>query len=67
MYSNKEPMGIVYIVGILIGIVIGIIISLGVQEVSTSSYKNQIKMAIDICELNLPRYQTCVIKGVVKE
>lgn len=67
MYIDKEPMGVIYTIGILIGIVVGILISWGIQDVSSTSYKNQIKMAIDICEANLPRYQTCVIKGVVKE
>lgn len=55
--------GVFYILGIAIGVLIG----LGIEEFSTDSPYNQIRKAIEVCESNLPRYQHCEIKGVVKE
>lgn len=59
--------GVFYILGIAIGVLIGLWIAWGIEKFSTDSSRNQIQKAIEVCESHLPRYQHCVIKGVVKE
>ena len=59
--------GTFYIMGIMFGIVAGLLLAKGIEDVSTSSYKNQIKLAIEVCEHDLPRNQHCVIQGVVEK
>ena len=51
---------------IAIGIILGMVISVTIENMSSSSYKNQIKKEIELCEQSLPRYQHCVIKGVLE-
>ena len=59
--------GTFYAMGIMIGIALGLILAKGIEDVDTRSYKNQVKMAIEVCEHDLPRYQHCVIQGVVEK
>lgn len=56
-----------YLIGIGCGIVMGLVIAKGIEDTSQDSYKNQVKLAIEVCERDLPRNQHCTIRGVVEK
>jgi hypothetical protein len=56
-----------FVFGNILGIIVGLWISIGFQDFSTDSPKNQIKKVIEVCEKDLPRNQHCVITGVVEK
>ena len=59
--------GMYVAIGAVLGCIFGVAFMVIGDNIATDSPKNQIKKEIELCEQNLPRYQHCVIKGVVKE
>lgn len=61
----------VYFIGLifvaLLGVGVGILLHVQSLKFDSNSPENQIKLAIEVCEHDLPRYKHCEITGVVKE